>query len=74
MKYHLLLKNMNLYLNKVSKELKADVDGFARYAIRKFLTEDDWYSYNWQEQYEKAEFIVNSNVNVTSSLLLTELK
>ena len=67
-------ENMNLYLNKVSKELKADVDGFARYAIRKFLTEDDWYSYNWQEQYEKAEFIVNSNVNVTSSLLLTELK
>lgn len=67
-------ENMNMYLNKVSKELKVDVDGFARYAIRKFLTESDWYSYDWQSKYENAKFIVNSNVNVTSSLLLTELK
>lgn len=65
--------NMNSYLNKVSRELKADVDGFARFAIKKFLTESDWYSYNWQSKFENANFVVNNKVNVTSSLLLTEL-
>lgn len=61
------------YLNKVSKEYKSDIDGFARFAIKKFLTQSDWSSYNWQSKYENADFVVNSTVNVTSSLLLTEI-
>lgn len=67
-------KNINLYLNKVSKELKVDVDGFARFAVKNFITESDWHSYDWHSKYENAKFIVNSQVNVTSSLLLTELE
>lgn len=66
--------NMNSYLNKVSKVLKSDVDGFARFAVRNFLTESDWNSYDWHSKYENAKFVVNTDVNVTSSLLLTELE
>lgn len=65
--------NMNSYLNKISKILKADVDGFARFAVRNFLTESDWNSYDWHLKYENTKFVVNTNINVTSSLLLTEL-
>lgn len=66
--------NMNSYLNKVSKVLKSDVDGFARFAVRNFLTESDWNSYDWHSKYENAKFVVNTDINVTSSLLLTELE
>lgn len=69
------LKNyLNSYLNKVSKELKVDIDGFGRFAVKHFLTESDWSSYNWQSKYENAKFVVTTEVNVTSSLLLTELE
>lgn len=64
---------MNSYVSKVSKEFKTDIDGFARFAIKNFLTEPDWSDYNWQSKYENAKFIINIDINVTSSLLLTEL-
>lgn len=63
----------NSYLNKVSKELKVDIDGFGRFAVKHFLTESDWSSYDWQTKYENAKFVINADINVTSSLLLTEL-
>lgn len=70
---HYIEDKMNSYVNKVSKELKTDVDGFARFAIKNFLTESDWSGYDWQSKYENAKFIINIDINVTSSLLLTEL-
>lgn len=66
-------ENINNYLYKVSKEFNADIDGFARFAVRHFLTESDWYSYDWDSKYKNANFNVNTTLNVASSLLITEV-
>ena len=60
------------YLYKTSKEFKSCVDDFDKFAIRKFLTNKDWDTFNWNSSYPNAFFKVNVNTKVNSSLLLTE--
>lgn len=60
------------YLYKTSKEFKSDIDSFGRYAIRKFLTEDDWNNYDWFNKYKDAFFNVTVDADIKSSHLLTE--
>lgn len=63
-----LNNSLNSYLTKISKELKCDIDGFANFAKRNFLTVSDWKSYDWKSKYENANFVVNSHVNVNASI------
>ena len=67
------LKNqINDYLNKVCKENGADIDNFYTKALCHFATIPDWENFDWSEKIKDAEFDVNVDVNVISSLLLTE--
>lgn len=67
------LKNqINDYLNKVCKEAGADIDNFYTKALCHFATIPDWENFNWYEKIKDAEFDINVDVNVISSLLLTE--
>lgn len=60
------------YLYKTSTEFNSDIDKFSKYVVSKFLTTEDWNSYNWESNYQNSIFKVNVDTNVTSSLLLTE--
>lgn len=57
-------KNVKIYLEKTSKELKCDIDNFSKYAKGNFLNYDRWYKYNWNEKYKDALFFVDADVNV----------
>ena len=58
------------YLYKTSKEYKVDINEFYRIAKRKFLTIPEFENYNWAQKYENAEFNVEINSDIISSLLI----
>lgn len=58
------------YLYKTSKEYKVDINEFYRIAKRKFLTISEFENYNWAQKYENAEFNVEINSDIISSLLI----
>ena len=64
-------KEMKDYLNKISKEYGTDIDNFGIKAVSKFATISEWENYNWLENFKTAEFNVNIEINVASSLLVT---
>lgn len=67
-----LKEELNHYLNKVSKEFNSDIDCFSSKALAHFLTIPEWRDFNWREKYKNAEFNVDVDVNVISSLLVTK--
>ena len=60
------------YLYKTSKDFKSDINGFAKYVLRKFSTLEEFERYGWLQNYENSFFTVNSDVCVKSGFLLTE--
>lgn len=65
-----LKKEILDYLNKTAKEYKVDITGFYNIAKKNFLTQQDLDNYNWKEKYPNAEFNVDIDANVISSLLI----
>ncbi len=66
------LKNeLSKYLDKVSREYNCDIDHFCMSALGHFATIQDWENFNWREKYKNADFDINVNVQVISSLLVT---
>lgn len=65
-----LKKQILDYLYKTSKEYKADISNFYNIAKKNFLTQKDLDNYNWKEKYPNAEFNVNVEAEVISSLLI----
>lgn len=63
---------IHTYLYKVSKEFNSDIDGFGKYAVKNFLTWDDWINYNWLDNYKNSFFEVNVNTDVKSGYILME--
>ncbi len=53
------------FLNKTSKKYQSDIVGFAKSAKKKFLSNDDFYAFSWNDKYRNAEFecIVNFGIN-----------
>lgn len=66
-----LKENIENYLNKTSKELNSDIAGFSQHAIPNFLTISNWDNYNWVYKYSNANFTVNVDLDITSSLLFS---
>lgn len=60
------------YLNKVSKEYETDIDHFCIKALGHFATIPEWKNFNWKEKFKDAEFDVNVDANVISTLLITK--
>ena len=63
---------INNYLNKVCKEYGVDIDKFYAKALSYFATIPEWKNFNWKEKIKNAKFDINVDVNVISSVLLTE--
>ncbi len=58
------------YLNKTAREFKCDLNGFNKYAKKNFYTNQDFEKYNWPEKYVNANFNLDINSNIISSLLI----
>ena len=67
-----LEKEIYDYLNKVSKEYSTDIDNFGNKALAYFATSSEWKDFDWSEKFKNAEFDVNVDVTVISSLLITK--
>ena len=65
-------KQINDYLNKTCKEYGVDIDDFYTKALSHFNTISKWEDFNWEDKIKNAKFNVNLDVNVTSSLLITQ--
>ena len=63
---------LNDYLNKVCKEYGVDIDDFYTQALCHFNTISEWKNFNWSEKIQNADFDINVDVNVVSSLLITK--
>lgn len=61
---------LNKYFEKTSKEYNSDISGFGKYAVKQFLTWDDWINYNWLDNYKNSIFDINVSTEVHSSYLL----
>lgn len=67
------MKNqVNDYLNKVCNEYGVDIDKFYAKALYHFATIPEWKNFNWEEKIKNAKFDINVDVNVISSVLITE--
>lgn len=67
-----LNEQINSYLNKVSKEYCVDIDNFCAKGPSHFSTISEWEKFNWKEKFKNAEFNVNIDVNVLSTMLITK--
>ena len=67
-----LEKHVSDYLYKTSKKYNSDISGMGNYAVKKFITNEQWNNYNWLDNYQNAFFNVSFETNVKSGLLLKE--
>lgn len=67
-----LTNEFDKYFNKVSREYSVDIDKFCFSSLKYFPTEKAFNDFNWKEKYKNAEFTTDIDVNVVSSLLVTE--
>lgn len=53
------------FLNKTAREYESDIVGFAKSAKKKFLFNDDFYNFSWNDKYKDAEFecVVSFGIN-----------
>ena len=67
-----LTQEFNNYLKKISTEYQTDIDNFNTRTASNFLTIPEWKNFNWNEKFKNAKFDININVNVLSTMLITE--
>ena len=67
-----LTNEFKTYLYKTSREYKSDINEFYRIAKRQFLTNSDFLNYDWATKYESAEFNVEFNQDIISTLIIRQ--
>ena len=67
-----LTQEFKSYLYKTSKEYKCDINEFYKLAKRQFLTNSDYYNYDWSSKYEQADFNIEFNDDIISSLIIRQ--
>ena len=58
------------YFKKL-QDYDIDIDAFSNKALSYFSTNQEWEDFNWHEKFKTANFNVTTNINVTSSTLIT---
>lgn len=77
---NLLENSANEYLRKVmldyfeatAYKYESDIGGLGKYVASKFLTWDDWNSFDWLNTYKYSSFDINVETTITSSYLLLD--
>lgn len=67
-----LSNEFKTYLYKTSREYKSDINEFYRIAKRQFLTNSDFSNYDWATKYESADFNVEFNEDIISTLIIRQ--
>ena len=67
-----LTEKFKYYLYKTSREYKCDINEFYKIAKRQFLTNSDYYNYDWSSKYEQADFNITFNDNIISTLVIRQ--
>lgn len=67
-----LSNEFKTYLYKTSREYKSDINEFYRIAKRQFLTNSDFFYYDWATKYESADFNVEFNEDIISTLIIRQ--
>ena len=67
-----LSNEFKTYLYKTSREYKSDINEFYRLAKRQFLTNSDFLNYDWATKYESADFNVEFNEDIISTLIIRQ--
>lgn len=65
-----LTSKMKDFLYKTSREYKCDLNGFYRLVKQKFLTLPEYKAFNWEKQYQSADFNIEIESDVISSFLV----
>ncbi|MBR2705133.1 MAG: Ger(x)C family spore germination protein [Clostridia bacterium] len=60
---------INNYLLYTSKNLESDICGFGVYALKNYLTIQEWNAYNWLDNYKNSIFDVNVHLDIKSGNL-----
>ena len=60
---------INNYLQKTAKEFESDICGFGVYALKNYLTIQDWNASNWLDNYKNSVFNINIHLNIKSGNL-----
>ena len=58
------------YMYTNSKEYNSDIAGIGKFAVKNFLTINDFENYDWLDNFKDCFFDVNVHSNVISELLL----
>lgn len=64
-----ITEHINNYLYKTSREYNSDICGFGKYALKHYLTLNDWYSSNWLGNYKNSKFDVHVHLKLKSGNL-----
>jgi spore germination protein KC len=63
--YENFIKNgMTRFLNRTAREFHSDICGFGSYVKGKFLTWNEWESFNWLERYKDSSFNVDVDLKI----------
>jgi hypothetical protein len=67
-----LTNQFNHYFEKVSTKYEADIDNLGTKATSLFLTIPDWEKFDWNKKFKNSKFDINIDINVLSTMLVTE--
>ena len=65
-----LTEEFKSYLYKSSREYNSDINEFYNIAKRQFITNSDFSNYDWANKYETAEFNIEFNEDIISTLII----
>lgn len=65
-------ENMENFLYKTSSEFNSDICGFGRFAVKHYLTMEDWQNANWLDNYKNCKFDVNVSFNIKAGNIFSE--
>lgn len=65
-------KKIEDFLYKTSKDYNSDICGFGRFAVKHYLTMEDWENAHWLDNYKKCTFDVHVMFNIKAGNVFSE--
>lgn len=64
--------NIESFLYKTSKDYNSDICGFGRFAVKHYLTMEDWENVHWLDNYKNCIFDVHVQFNIKAGNVFSE--
>lgn len=68
-----LKSQISSFLYKTSKELKSDIVGYGKYAMKDYITTQEWENSDWLSNYQNAFFDVDVSISLKSGELFSKM-